>query len=84
MAEAGLRARFEPVTGDKETRAGPFASAAEGGRVRLVRGAWNGPFLDEYAAFPMGTLKDMVDSGSSAFSKVSAARKQKEVSSYEG
>lgn len=71
MAEAGLRSRFEPVTGDKETRAGPFSSAAEAGRVRLVRGEWNDGFLDELMAFPKGTFKDRVDAASSAFSKVS-------------
>ena len=34
-------------TGDKATRAGPLASAAEAGNVKLVRGPWNADFLDE-------------------------------------
>lgn len=84
MAEAGLRARFEPVTGDKEVRAGPFSSAAEGGRVRLVRGAWNAAFLEELISFPKGRFKDQVDASSSAFSKVSRIGTKKTASSYQG
>jgi predicted phage terminase large subunit-like protein len=84
MAEAGLRSRFEPVTGDKEVRAGPASSAAEGGRVRLVRGAWNEAFLAELISFPKGRFKDQVDAFASAFSKVSMARKQKVPSSFQG
>lgn len=34
-------------THDKATRATPLASAAEAGNVFLVRGKWNGEFLDE-------------------------------------
>uniref|UniRef100_A0A6H1ZER7 Putative terminase n=1 Tax=viral metagenome TaxID=1070528 RepID=A0A6H1ZER7_9ZZZZ len=74
MAEAGLRSRFEPVTGDKETRAGPVSSAAEGGKIRLVRSAWNEAFLDELISFPKGRFKDQVDAFASAFSKVADKR----------
>ena len=44
---AGYAVRGEKKTEDKATRAKPLASAAEAGNVFLVRGAWNGDFLDE-------------------------------------
>lgn len=72
LANEGLIGTFDQVTGDKETNAGPLATKAEAGRVRLVRGAWNDPFLDEYAAFPKGSFKDRVDAGSSAYNKLRA------------
>ncbi|MDP3955027.1 MAG: terminase family protein, partial [bacterium] len=38
---AGFTIRAETVTGNKITRAGPFASQAEAENVKLVRGEWN-------------------------------------------
>lgn len=57
----------EPETGDKATRASPFASQGEHGFVRLVAGDWNGPFVDELCAFPNGAHDDQVDAASAAF-----------------
>lgn len=84
LAEAGLTARFEPVTGDKEVRAGPLSSAAQSGKVRLVRGGWNVAFLEEATAFPKGRWDDQVDAASSAFNKIRDLRRSKEPKSYEG
>lgn len=67
LADNGLIGTFDQVTGSKEINAGPLATKAKGGRVRIVRSAWNDPLLDEYAAFPKGSFKDRVDAGSSAF-----------------
>ncbi len=67
LANSGLIGDFEPVTGDKVTNAGPLATKAKGGRVRLVRGGWNDRFLDEAASFPKGRFKDQIDAGSTAF-----------------
>jgi predicted phage terminase large subunit-like protein len=53
-------------TGDKEVRANPVSSAAEAGNVLLVRGAWNGAFLDEAESFPGGQHDDQVDAVSGA------------------
>src|SRR5262249_48640355 len=44
----------ERSTGDKVTRAAPFSSQAEAGRVYVVRGPWNNDYLDELEAFPNG------------------------------
>jgi predicted phage terminase large subunit-like protein len=84
MAEAGLKARFEPVTGDKEVRAGPLSSAAQAGKVKIIKASWNGAFLDELTSFPKGRFDDQVDAGASAFNKVRELRKKKEVTSYQG
>lgn len=70
MANAGLVATFDQVTGSKELNAGQFASKAKGGRVRLVRGAWNDAYLDELAAFPKGRFKDQVDASGSGFNNL--------------
>jgi len=70
LGMAGLIGFFEQVTGDKETNAGPFASMAQSGRVRLVRGGWNDEYLDELASFPKGRFKDQVDGSSTAYNKM--------------
>ena len=64
---AGFSVRCDRVTGDKVTRAQPFAAQAEAGNVRLVRGPWNQDYLQELCAFPLGVLKDQVDASSGAF-----------------
>jgi predicted phage terminase large subunit-like protein len=55
-------------TGDKVTRARPFAAAVANGNVRLVRGAWLTEWLDEFASFPeAANHDDQVDSAVGAF-----------------
>ena len=59
----GLRA-----SGDKSTRARPFAAAVANGNIRLVRGPWLTDFLDEMASFPEACdHDDQVDSCVGAF-----------------
>jgi len=67
---AGFRAYAEPQTGDKVTRAEPFAAQAEAGNVRLVAGTWNEAFLDEAANFPNGAFKDQIDAAATAFARL--------------
>jgi predicted phage terminase large subunit-like protein len=64
------------VSGDKVTRAEPFAAQCEARNVRLVRGAWNGGFLDELTAFPYGKFKDQADAGAGAFNKLAGSPKK--------
>ncbi|MDD2765844.1 MAG: phage terminase large subunit [Opitutaceae bacterium] len=71
-AKAGIAARFEPLSGDKEVRAGPFSSACQGGRVRLLRGGWNEAFIEELASFPLGKHDDQVDAAASAFNRLAS------------
>jgi predicted phage terminase large subunit-like protein len=66
----GFPARFEPLTGDKETRSEPLESAFQGGLVLLLQGAWNEVFITECVAFPKGRNDDQVDAASSAYNKL--------------
>jgi predicted phage terminase large subunit-like protein len=55
-------------TGDKITRARPFAAAVANGNVRIVRNAWLTEWLDEFASFPEACdHDDQVDSAVGAF-----------------
>jgi len=59
----GIRA-----TGDKESRARPFASAVANGNVRVVRASWLSDWLDEFSTFPESLAHDdQVDSAVGAF-----------------
>ena len=60
----------DKVTGSKVVRSQPLSSAAEAGRVRVVRGAWNSAFFDEAEAFPLVAHDDQVDSVSGGYSKL--------------
>jgi hypothetical protein len=65
---AGWPFSAQRVTGDKVTRASPFSSQVEAGRVALVRAPWNTAFLEELEAFPHhGSHDDQVDAASAAF-----------------
>jgi predicted phage terminase large subunit-like protein len=59
-----------PASGDKRTRARPFAAQCQVGNVRLVRGAWNKAYLDELCSFPFGRHDDQVDGSSAAFNEI--------------
>ena len=60
------------VTGDKVSRAMPFAAQVEAGNVKLVRGPWNRDYIDELIYFPNGKYKDQVDASSGAYNKLVA------------
>lgn len=65
-----------PSTGSKETYASPFASYAQQGHIKLVRGAWNNIFLAQLGVFPNGDHDDMVDAASKAFARVAIRKKR--------
>lgn len=67
---AGYNARARPESGDKTVRAEPFAAQCEAGNVAILRGPWNGDYLDELCAFPGGGLADQVDASSGAFARL--------------
>lgn len=68
---AGFNVYAETVTGDKVTRAEPFAAQCQGGNIRLKKAPWNRGYLDRVTVFPSGTYKDDVDASSGAFNKLS-------------
>ena len=67
---AGFTVGLDRVTGDKVTRAEPYAAQVQGGNVCLVPGDWHRAFLEEHESFPNGKLKDMVDAASGALVKL--------------
>jgi predicted phage terminase large subunit-like protein len=60
----------DKVTGGKVERAYPLAAQAEAGKIWLVEGPWNKPFLDEIEIFPDGLFKDQVDATSGGYNKL--------------
>lgn len=70
-ALAGQIVSANRETGDKETRAEPFAAQWQVGNVDVVRGDWNGAFFSELEAFPTtGVHDDQVDAASGAFAEL--------------
>lgn len=74
---AGWDVHAERATGDKATRALPFAAQCEAGNVRLVRTGLGSSclaaYVDELTSFPSGRYKDQVDASSGAFNKLCLA-----------
>lgn len=64
---AGWRVETERVSGDKVTRADPFAAQVNAGNVRMVRGNWNRAYIEELRSFPSGVHDDQVDASADAF-----------------
>lgn len=64
---AGFDVASEPQTGSKEVRATGLAAQQQAGRVILVEGPWNGPFVAELAGFPRAVHDDQVDAVASGF-----------------
>lgn len=69
----GLPVRFDRPTGKKTSRAAPFASAAEQGRVGVARRAWLSEWVRELESFPGGAHDDQVDSASGAYARLAVA-----------
>lgn len=64
---AGYRVRTVRESGDKATRAAPFAAQVNAGNVLALRAAWTPVFLEELAAFPAAAHDDQVDAAAGAF-----------------
>jgi len=62
--------RGKKETGSKESRAEKFSSAAQQGRVYVLKGAWNEDYFDELEVFPNGRFKDQTDASSGAYNKL--------------
>lgn len=70
---AGYNVKTSPESGDKVTRAQPFASQVNIGNVKMLRAPWNEALLSEMRVFPNGAHDDQVDALSRAFSELGAA-----------
>jgi predicted phage terminase large subunit-like protein len=71
---AGYRVTASPESGDKVTRAEPFASQVNVGNVVMVRAPWNSALIDEMRMFPNGAFDDQIDGCSRAFAELIAKR----------
>jgi predicted phage terminase large subunit-like protein len=69
---AGYTVKTSPESGDKVTRAEPFAAQVNVGNVLMVRGKWNKALTDEMRDFPNGKYDDQIDGASRAFSELLA------------
>lgn len=67
---SGYSVVAKPVSGDKATRAQPFAAQVNIGNVRMLRGAWNDDLIEELRNFPNGTHDDQIDGCSDAFNEL--------------
>lgn len=70
----GYNISSSPETGDKVTRAEPFAAQCNVGNVMMVRAPWNDPLINEMRVFPNGTHDDQVDALSRGFNELSASK----------
>lgn len=72
LAEHGVSTRTEPINphSNKVTRFNPFASVANNGSVKIVKGEWNRAWFDEVCFFTgeRKNVDDQVDATASAFS----------------
>lgn len=71
----GYKVKSSPETGDKVTRASPYASQVNVGNGSIVRGTWNRAFTEELRVFPNGRFKDQVDAASRAFAAIVVTRR---------
>lgn len=72
---SGFNVVSSPETGDKVTRAEPFAAQVNVGNVVMLRGPWNQALVDELRMFPNGKNDDQVDGLSRAFAEVMSPRR---------
>ncbi len=69
------RVHYSPETGSKEVRQDAPAAQAEAGNVYIVRGNWNGEFLDELTTFPNGDYDDQADGFARAYHRTARQAK---------
>ncbi|WP_043617702.1 phage terminase large subunit [Chromobacterium violaceum] len=67
---AGHAVTSSPESGDKVTRAEPFAAQCNVGNVMMLRASWNQDLIEEMRMFPNGAHDDQVDALSRAFNEL--------------
>lgn len=66
----GFSVHADRVTGDKVSRAEPFASQVEAGNVSILNRPWTKDYLEELELFPAGKFRDRTDASTGAFNKL--------------
>lgn len=72
----GYRLKTSPESGDKVTRAEPFAAQVNVGNVKMLCGSWNKGLIDEMRLFPNGSHDDRIDACSRAYAELLGYSKQ--------
>lgn len=70
----GFTFKFVLPSGDKQTRAEPFASQMEAGRVMMVKAPWNDAYKEELRMVPSGRFWDQTDASADAFNELNTAK----------
>lgn len=70
----GRNFEFTTETGDKATRASPFASQVNAGNVKMLKADWNEVLINEMRVFPAGKHDDQIDALSRAYNRASQRR----------
>lgn len=73
---AGFKVSAHRPTGDKETRAEPYAVQIEAGNVQLLIADWTKEFINEHEKAPMGKFQDQWDAAAGAFNTLNVKRKK--------
>lgn len=73
---AGFSVVVETVSGDKITRAQPFAAQVNVGNVKMLRGPWNKTLIDELRNFPNAKYDDQVDGLSDGYNYLLDVKKR--------
>lgn len=66
----GYTVKTSPESGDKLTRAEPFAAQVNVGNVKMLKGAWNEGLINEMRLFPNGSHDDRIDACSRAYAEL--------------
>lgn len=70
----GFTFKALPPTGDKLTRAEPFAAQMEAGRVMMVKAPWNDAYKEELRMVPAGRYWDQTDASADAYNELNTAK----------
>ncbi len=73
---SGYKVYADPVSGNKEVRAEPYAVQVEAGNMGLLVGDWTKAFIAEHEKAPLGVFSDQWDSAAGAFNKLNVKRKK--------
>lgn len=68
----GFKVHFSTESGDKVTRAEPFAAQVNVGNVVMLKAPWNEQVKSEMRVFPSGAHDDIEDAGSRAFNRLNS------------
>jgi len=67
---SGFNVKYETESGDKATRATPFAAQWQAGNVDILLAPWNEEYITQLEQFPSGKFKDMADASGTSFNEL--------------